>query len=53
MNARKSNIRPVHLALAGLAVVIIVLAGLLWKESRTERVEFSFGGQTVEVEAEG
>lgn len=53
MNARKSNIRPLHLAVAGLAVAVFVLAGLLWHESRTERVEFSFGGQSFEVEAEG
>lgn len=53
MNARKSNIRPVHLAVAGLAIAVVVLAGLLWHESRTERVEFSFGGQSFEVEAEG
>lgn len=53
MNAHNSKIRGIHVALAGLAVAVIVLAALLWNESRTERVEFSFGGQTIEVEAEG
>lgn len=53
MNTSKSNIRGVHYALIGLAVAVIVLAGLLWRESQTERVEFSFGGQSVEIEAEG
>lgn len=53
MNTQHSKIRGTHIALAGLAVAVIVLAALLWNESRTERVEFSFGGQTLEVEAEG
>mgnify|MGYP003109733145 CR=1 FL=1 len=53
MNNRNSGIRGIHLAFAGLAIAVLVLAVLLWNESRTERFEFSFGGQSIEVEAEG
>ena len=53
MNTRNNNIKGIHIALAGLTVAVVILAVLLWNERRTERVEFSLGGQTIEVESEG
>ena len=46
-----SRIKRSHLIIAGLVAAVAVLAFVLWQESRTERVEFSFGGETIEIEA--
>tara|TARA_R110002072_G_scaffold103347_5_gene226794 strand:- start:217 stop:375 length:159 start_codon:yes stop_codon:yes gene_type:complete len=48
-----SKFKPTHIAIAALVVLGAVLAYFLWQESRTERVQFSIGDQTIEVEAEG
>jgi len=48
-----SRIKPQHVVIGVLAVAVTILGVLLWQESRTERVEFSIGDQTIELEAEG
>lgn len=53
MKSGPRSIKATHMVIAGLAIAVAVLALLLWNESRTERVEFSIGGRTLEVEAEG
>lgn len=48
-----NRIKSQHIVIGVLAVAVIILGILLWQESRTERVEFSIGDQTIELEAEG
>ncbi|WP_158272137.1 hypothetical protein [Marinicauda salina] len=41
------------LLIAGGVVVILVLAFFVWRETRTETIEFRFGGQEMEIETGG
>jgi len=50
MSTQSNRLKKSHVLIGVLVIAGAVIAFLVWKESRTERVEFSIGDQTLEIE---
>jgi len=51
MSTQSYRLKKSHVLIGILVIAGAVIAFLIWQESRTERVEFRIGDQTLEIEA--